>query len=209
MLEFTHPIMSAWAARGPRVCLIRSAWWHLVKITLCVCVSAPLTEEPPRILFPSENKLLSMDVQLGKTGFCLFVCVFFWILYYLLFKRAVCGVYTVRIFFMCMEYPRWYMKVWTTGERITFPFIQMVISQLVWEMYLKRVCFCSGILYFFIFSYVSRKSYIRITLKSQKNHHWLADGSTRTQLLPLFCTNEVYYRIHHYKNEPCGPWEHY
>lgn len=38
MLEFTHPIMSAWAARGPRVCLIRSAWWHFVKITLCVCV---------------------------------------------------------------------------------------------------------------------------------------------------------------------------
>lgn len=60
---------------GDSVCFIRGAWCHLVIITLCVCVSAPLTEEPPRILFPSENKLLTMDVQLGKNSLCLCMCV--------------------------------------------------------------------------------------------------------------------------------------
>ncbi|XP_073701700.1 interleukin-1 receptor accessory protein-like 1-A isoform X1 [Garra rufa] len=38
----------------------------LVRRTTYLSVTAPLTEEPPRILFPSENKLLTMDVQLGS-----------------------------------------------------------------------------------------------------------------------------------------------
>ncbi|KAG1959766.1 interleukin-1 receptor accessory protein-like 1-A [Pimephales promelas] len=38
----------------------------LVRRTTYLSVTAPLTEEPPRILFPSENKLLAMDVQLGS-----------------------------------------------------------------------------------------------------------------------------------------------
>uniref|UniRef100_A0A673KVJ6 Interleukin 1 receptor accessory protein-like 1a n=1 Tax=Sinocyclocheilus rhinocerous TaxID=307959 RepID=A0A673KVJ6_9TELE len=47
----------------------------LVRRTTYLSVTAPLTEEPPRILFPSENKLLTMDVQLGKNSLCLCTCM--------------------------------------------------------------------------------------------------------------------------------------
>ncbi|XP_051998549.1 interleukin-1 receptor accessory protein-like 1-A isoform X3 [Xyrauchen texanus] len=37
-----------------------------VRRTTDLTVTAPVTEEPPRILFPSENKLLTMDMQIGS-----------------------------------------------------------------------------------------------------------------------------------------------
>ncbi|XP_076857521.1 interleukin-1 receptor accessory protein-like 1-A isoform X2 [Brachyhypopomus gauderio] len=37
----------------------------LVRRTTYLSVTAPLTEDPPKILFPSENKLLTLDLQMG------------------------------------------------------------------------------------------------------------------------------------------------
>ncbi|XP_066497299.1 interleukin-1 receptor accessory protein-like 1-A isoform X2 [Hoplias malabaricus] len=38
----------------------------LVRRTTFLSVTAPLTEEPPKIIFPSENKLLTLDLQIGS-----------------------------------------------------------------------------------------------------------------------------------------------
>ncbi|KAM9486745.1 interleukin-1 receptor accessory protein-like 1-A isoform 1-T1 [Clarias gariepinus] len=39
----------------------------LVRRTTYLSVTAPLTEDPPKILFPSENKLLNLDMQIGAS----------------------------------------------------------------------------------------------------------------------------------------------
>lgn len=58
--------------------------WICLFLNCVFCVSAPLTDKPPKILFPTENKISNMELQLGKSimGFppgavCSNMCVIF------------------------------------------------------------------------------------------------------------------------------------
>ncbi len=53
---------------SPTVCLY--CWFVLYYTVFKLCLfsfSAPLTDKPPKILFPSENKISNMELQLGKS----------------------------------------------------------------------------------------------------------------------------------------------
>uniref|UniRef100_A0A4W4EXK4 Interleukin 1 receptor accessory protein-like 1a n=1 Tax=Electrophorus electricus TaxID=8005 RepID=A0A4W4EXK4_ELEEL len=49
----------------------------LVRRTTYLSVTAPMTEDPPKILFPSENKLLTLDMKMGKSAVNLTCRAFF------------------------------------------------------------------------------------------------------------------------------------